>query len=106
MVLRLPDSWSNWNLEMLVFKRALSNVTCRIPMLIAAVKYITEMHIVLNCFVLFFRKIICFCFSFLFYIYAPNFYRFDALTRQQKLILFAIYLRSDFHLIWRAAIEL
>ena len=53
MVLRLPDSWSNWNLEMLVFKQALSNVTCRIPMLIAAVKYITEMHIVLNCFVLF-----------------------------------------------------
>ena len=76
---------------MLVFKQALSNVTCRIPMLIAAVKYITEMHIVLNSFVLFcfFGKLFVFVFLCFFYIYAPNFNRFDALTRQQKLILFA-----------------
>ena len=89
---------------MLVLKQALSNVTCRIPMLIAAVKYITEMHIVLNSFVLFFSENYLFLFLFfLFYIYAPNFYRFDALTRQQKLILFAHYLRTDFHLICRVA---
>ena len=85
---------------MLVLKQALSNVTCRIPMLIAAVKYVTEMHIVLNCSVFFSENYLFLFLYFLFYIYAPNFYRFDALTRQQKLILFAHYLRSDFHLIW------
>ena len=75
MVLRLTDSSSNWNLEMLVFKQALSNVTCRIPLLIAAVKYITEMHIVLNCFVLFcfFGKLFVFVILFFFAYMHPIF---------------------------------